>query len=285
MGRNRARCTAGFTLIELLVVIAIIAILVGILFPVFSRAREKARQAKCSAQLHEIQVALKSYYEDYQAYPPPPTFNPSLGTMGRFTGGVSALYPDYISDLTLLICPDDEMALMKMKDAKAMVYSSYNADFDFRAFDASTSKVATYCDTGTDANGNPVTYLKNRLYNYFGYMDNYPSGSAYPYGYDPYQFAGTAIYVGPENGSTLPWWLSEGGLSWRFYPRLMNKYAPDNTIVLHCVKHRRFYKTKDEKDIVLRLGGDVSTEDLSSMAGVITPSGGGTGVTEWVAQR
>ena len=39
----------GFTLIELLVVIAIIAILAAILFPVFARAREKARQT--SAQL------------------------------------------------------------------------------------------------------------------------------------------------------------------------------------------------------------------------------------------
>ena len=38
----------GFTLIELLVVIAIIAILAAILFPVFAKVREKARQASCS---------------------------------------------------------------------------------------------------------------------------------------------------------------------------------------------------------------------------------------------
>ena len=37
----------GFTLIELLVVIAIIAILAAILFPVFAKAREKARQTSC----------------------------------------------------------------------------------------------------------------------------------------------------------------------------------------------------------------------------------------------
>ncbi len=42
----------GFTLIELLVVIAIIAILAAILFPVFARAREKARQASCPIE-HE----------------------------------------------------------------------------------------------------------------------------------------------------------------------------------------------------------------------------------------
>jgi len=43
--RNNDAC--GFTLIELLVVIAIIALLAGILFPIFSQAREKARQATC----------------------------------------------------------------------------------------------------------------------------------------------------------------------------------------------------------------------------------------------
>ena len=41
---NRCKSSKGFTLIELLVVIAIIAILAAILFPVFAKVREKARQ-------------------------------------------------------------------------------------------------------------------------------------------------------------------------------------------------------------------------------------------------
>jgi len=52
-------------LIELLVVIAIIAILAAILFPVFARAREKARQTSCLSNCKEIVLAYKMYMSDY----------------------------------------------------------------------------------------------------------------------------------------------------------------------------------------------------------------------------
>jgi prepilin-type N-terminal cleavage/methylation domain-containing protein/prepilin-type processing-associated H-X9-DG protein len=55
----------GFTLIELLVVIAIIALLTAILFPVFARAREKARQAACASNLKQVGMALQMYIQDY----------------------------------------------------------------------------------------------------------------------------------------------------------------------------------------------------------------------------
>ncbi len=55
----------GFTLIELLVVIAIIAILAAILFPVFAKAREKARQSSCQSNLKQLGLAVLQYTQDF----------------------------------------------------------------------------------------------------------------------------------------------------------------------------------------------------------------------------
>ncbi|MFN4180937.1 MAG: DUF1559 domain-containing protein [Armatimonadota bacterium] len=55
----------GFTLTEMLTVIAIMAILMALLFPVFSTVREKARQNSCLTNLKQVGTALTAYAQDY----------------------------------------------------------------------------------------------------------------------------------------------------------------------------------------------------------------------------
>jgi prepilin-type N-terminal cleavage/methylation domain-containing protein/prepilin-type processing-associated H-X9-DG protein len=62
---------SGFTLIELLVVIAIIALLAAIIFPVFAKARSRARQASCLSNIKQLGLAVLMYADDYdETFPP-----------------------------------------------------------------------------------------------------------------------------------------------------------------------------------------------------------------------
>lgn len=62
--RVRTRFRFGFTLIELLVVIAIIAVLAGILFPVFASARAAGKRVKCASRLKQLAAAILLYADD-----------------------------------------------------------------------------------------------------------------------------------------------------------------------------------------------------------------------------
>jgi len=93
----------GFTLIELLVVIAIIAILAAILFPVFAKAREKARQSSCSSNLNQIGKALSMYSQDYDEVLP----NPRWSSVDGWAG---AIMP-YTKNEQVFLCPSSGITL------------------------------------------------------------------------------------------------------------------------------------------------------------------------------
>jgi prepilin-type N-terminal cleavage/methylation domain-containing protein len=93
----------GFTLIELLVVIAIIAILAAILFPVFARAREKARQTQCLSNVKEITLAFEMYKQDYDSFGPQRDI-----TAGSIRLAWTDFLQPYIKNTQLFLCPSTQ---------------------------------------------------------------------------------------------------------------------------------------------------------------------------------
>lgn len=99
----------GFTLIELLVVIAIIAILAAILFPVFARAREKARQTACLSNVKQMGLGVMMYVQDYDEFMPPYFSTGVRGPELPVLPGTTLYWMDilnpYVKNWQIFICP------------------------------------------------------------------------------------------------------------------------------------------------------------------------------------
>ncbi len=96
----------AFTLIELLVVMAIIAVLAAILFPVFSRAKEKAKQTACISNQRQMATGLMLYMSDYDDGLPMSS-NYGVATTDPYrlwTNQIAA----YLNTKGVFVCPSSE---------------------------------------------------------------------------------------------------------------------------------------------------------------------------------
>ncbi len=219
------RRIGGFTLIEMLVVLAIIAVLASILLPVFARAREKARRAQCISNLTVIATAMKNYWQDHRLYPPPPTAIDADGdgAADTYVGGISSLMAEGLVQQVNAICPNDANVRTHAPEAAYRYYSSYN-----------------------------------ECYNAYGYYDNTTPGM----GGEPVTAADAIDGTNWAPNSAINGQNTTGIESLSKFPRLSNRYAPDNTVITHCKWHR-FFDAKGtddaarakQMDMAMSLGG------------------------------
>lgn len=290
--RRASNKAKGFTLVEILVVLSIIAILAALLFPAFKGAQENGKQTNCASNLQQIYMAVKQYYDDEKKYPAnvavllPNT--EMLDTTPAVAGNtVSAPITNskgtgYLKSAGNMVCPDDDT------NNPGVLRSSYS---NVGTIQPPLPAPVTPSTSGVpDASTMDVGRF---VWNYWGYNAegfayNPPNDPAY-FGdvSDPTSITGhgaTDTTAGAKRylrNPDIAFNATSNPVDPQKLPRLANRYAPEDTIITHCVYHRmptsNLAKSTDiytdtansggARDIVLRLSGQAIPVDVTTWKG------------------
>jgi prepilin-type N-terminal cleavage/methylation domain-containing protein len=181
--RNHSR---GFTLVELLVVIGIIAVLIAILLPTLTRARENAKRTACAAQLRQLGIAVMSYAADNKGLLPP--MNQDLGQPDYDSNGGSVNVQRTItfvlwgnsSTMSTLQGATNETKAFKDQFFQNPVIGSNMGRLSARGYLGGDIRRSGSCPSTDQGPGTDITGAGNfkfYVFNVHWYAREYPQGS------------------------------------------------------------------------------------------------------------